>query len=225
MGVPPSSRTGIARSNSAAATAREPGSRYKAIYSTQSTVGSPIARHPTPGKPPTPVPSLRLNDFPPLPASSNHKVPRTVEDEGRRRVPKCARFLDRSLPNPAAWDSRPSALLVKGVRPYPEVVKAIKEGVDPGEFSDNVHLNKSRKRDLLIRFTNSQSIGDEIKKMKSKLSDMGPGVIRNVSTLGRLDSLLILDIDPSITKEELLEALRKITPAKIRDNIKINDQL
>lgn len=125
-------------------------------------------------------------------------------------------------PNPAVVDSRPPALLVKGARPYPEVVKAIKERVDPCEFSDNVHFNKSRNGDLLIRFTNSESIGEEIKKMKSKLSDLDPDVIRNVSTLGRLDSLLILDIDPSITKEELLEALRRITPAKIRDNIKIN---
>lgn len=102
------------------------------------------------------------------------------------------------------------------------MVKAIKERVDPGEFNDSFHFNKSRKGDLLIRFTNSQTIGDEIKKMKSKLSDMDPGVIRNVSTLGRLDSLLIFEIDPSTTKEELLVALRKVTPEKIRDNIKIN---
>lgn len=64
-GCPPPSRTEIAGSNSTAATAWGPVSRCKAIYSTSSTLWSPITWHPTPGQPPTPAPSPHLDDFPP----------------------------------------------------------------------------------------------------------------------------------------------------------------
>lgn len=57
--------------------------------------------------------------------------------------------------------------------------------------------------------------------MKRKLSDMGPEVIRTVATLGRLDRLLILNIDPFITEEKLFETFKKITPVKARENVKI----
>lgn len=54
------------------------------------------------------------------------------------------------------------------------------------------------------------------------MSDMGPEVIQNVVTLGRLDRIIILDIDPSTTEDEILEALMKIAPAKFREYIRIN---
>lgn len=142
--------------------------------------------------------------------------------DGRRRTPKRTGIRGGRLPNPSVGGSKPPALLVKSARSYPEVVKTIKDHMSPGEFDNNVHFNKSRKGELLIRFTNSQTIDDDLKNVRGKLSDMGPEVIRKVVTLGRLDRILILDIDPSITEDEILEALRKAAPPKTREYIKLD---
>lgn len=50
---------------------------------------------------------------------------------------------------------------------------------------------------------------------------MGPEVVKNVTTLGRLDKLLILDTDPSIGKDEILDALRSVAPRNLKDMISV----
>lgn len=47
-------------------------------------------------------------------------------------------------------------------------------------------------------------------------------MVRSVATLGRLDRILILDLDPSITEDEILEALKAMVPENWRETIKIN---
>lgn len=128
--------------------------------------------------------------------------------------------MGESFPNPAVRNSKPPALLVRGPKPYPKIVKAIKERIDSKDFGNNVHFNKPRK--LLIRFTNNKTIEEELKRMRDKLSDMGPEVIRNMITLGRLDRILILDIDPSTAGVEILEVLKAIAPEKLKETIRIN---
>lgn len=63
---------------------------------------------------------------------------------------------------------------------------------------------------------------EDQRKMRTKLADMGPEVIRNVVTLDRLDRILLLDIDPSITEGEILEALKAAAPMRLRETIRIN---
>lgn len=58
--------------------------------------------------------------------------------------------------------------------------------------------------------------------MRDKLANMGPETISNTITLGRLDRILIVDIDPTITEAELLEALKEKVPEKYREIIRIN---
>lgn len=58
--------------------------------------------------------------------------------------------------------------------------------------------------------------------MRDKLADMGPEIIQNVITLGKLDRILIIDIDPSIVEVELLKALKAVVPEKYREIIRIN---
>lgn len=116
---------------------------------------------------------------------------------------------------------KPPALLVRGAKSYTETVKAIKDRIDPKDF-ENAHFNKSLKGDLLIRFTNTQSVEEELRKMREKLADAGPEIIQNVISLGRLDRILIIDIDPSITEVELLEALKVAVPEKYREIVRMN---
>lgn len=51
---------------------------------------------------------------------------------------------------------------------------------------------------------------------------MGSEVIRSLVNLGRLDRILILDIDPSINEEEILNALRAVTPKKSQGMVKLS---
>lgn len=117
--------------------------------------------------------------------------------------------------------TRSSALLVRGTKSYTNTVKAIKGRINPKEF-ENVHFNKSRKGELLIRFSNTQTVEDELKSMRDKLADISPEMIQNAITLGRLDRILIKDIDPTIVEPELLEALKAIVPEKYKGIIRIN---
>lgn len=143
-------------------------SRYNAIYGTPTTDGSPISRQHTPGPFPAPAPSLLLDDFPPLPTSSHLlAIPPPLRSEGGRKPPKKPCFLGGSLQNPPTRGFKPPALLVRGSKLYAETVKAIKDRIDPREF-ENAHFNKSRTGDLLIRFTNSQSVEEELKKKGEK---------------------------------------------------------
>lgn len=204
-------------------TEHSPASRYKAIYSTPSTVGSSIPLHPTSGLSFTSVPSLSLDDFPPLLTRGHRTVnPVIPVDVGRRKPPKRARLPDRSFPLLAVKAPRLPALLVKGPKPYVDMVKNIKESLDPKDFDYNVHFNRSRKGEMLIRFDNNETREEEIKRMKSKLSDLGSEVVRSVAILGRLDRILILDLDPSITEDDILKALKAMVPEKWRETIKIN---
>lgn len=214
----PPNRPDVADRNPVAANTKTSGSPYKAIYSTPSTVGSSIYQHLSPGQAPSP----RLDDFPSLPVSDIPRVTPNPEVDGRRRAPKRTRFRGGRFPNPAVGDSKPPALLLRDAKSHPEVMKTIKEHMNPGEFNNNIHFNKSRKGELLIRFTNSQTIDEDLKKVRNQLSDMGPEAIRNVVTRGRLDHILILEVDPSTTEDEILEALRKTTPPKTREYIRIN---
>lgn len=134
---------------------------------------------------------------------------------------KHSRFLSGHFPDPVVGNSKPPALLMRGSKPCPETVKAIRERIDLKDFV-NVHFNKSRKGELLIRFTNIQTIEEELKRMRDKLSDMGPEVIKNVITLGKLDRIIILDIDPSIAEVELLEALKT---ARLRNSRKSSESM
>lgn len=109
---------------------------------------------------------------------------------------------------------------MRGSGSYSDTVKAIRDRINPKEF-ENAHFNRSQKGDLLIRFKNSQSVEDEIRRMREKLVGTGPE-IQNVISLGRLDRFLIIDIDPSITETELLETLKTLAPEKLRDTVRIN---
>lgn len=58
--------------------------------------------------------------------------------------------------------------------------------------------------------------------MRNKLLDIGSEVIQSVVTLSRLDRVLILDIDPSVTEGKLSEALKATVPEKFKDTTCIN---
>lgn len=195
-------------------------SRYQSIYSTPSTVRSPIPIHLTPGLIPTPPPPSPWDDFPPLPAPGRWMADPEALGDGGRRPPR--RNRRRNFPLPALRPPRPPALLVKGPKSYTDMVKDIKENMDPKEFDHNVHFNRSRKGELIMRFTNNETREAEIRKMKVKLSDLGSGVVGSVAALGRLDRILILDLDPSITEKELLEALQRTVPDNFKETIRVN---
>lgn len=108
--------------------------------------GSPIPLHPTPEPSLTTVPSPLFDDFPPLPTRGHRMVnPVIPVDVGRRRPPRRARLPGRSFPLPAVRTPKPPALLVKGPKSYSDMVKNIKEKIDPKDFDYNVHFNRSRR--------------------------------------------------------------------------------
>lgn len=123
--------------------------------------------------------------------------------------------------NPAVGCSKPPALLVSGAKSYTETVRAIQGRIDPKEF-EGVHFNKSRKGELLIRFSNTQTVEEELTSMREKLADMGSETIQKAITLGRLDHILIKDIDPTIGEPELLEALKAVAPDRYKGIIRVN---
>lgn len=113
-------------------------------------------------------------------------------------------------------------MLVKGAKPYNETVRAIKDLMGPAELGNKIHFVKSRNAELIIRFETSEEMVEELARVPEKLFFLGPDVIKNVVILGRLDRVIILDIDPSTNEEEVLLALRAATPKKLRAMIKVS---
>lgn len=108
---------------------------------------------------------------------------------------------------------KPPALLVKASKSYSDVVKTIKEHMRPTDFGEYFRFfKKSKKGNLLIKFANSQGSEDDVQRVRDKLSNINPEVIGRVFTLGRPDKIDIIDIDPSSSKAEALEALRTAAP-------------
>lgn len=93
--------------------------------------------------------------------------------------------------------------------------------MDPKELGNDIHFTKSRKGELLIKFANNDRIEEELRNVRSRLSAMGPEVIKNVTTLSRLDRLFILDTDPSTEENEILDALRSAAPRNLRGMISV----
>lgn len=105
---------------------------YKAIYSTPTTIASPISQHAAPGQSPSslfPLPE----DFPPLPSSGRQTTPPKPRDDNGGRLPAVTHppVVDKRAQKPAPKKVKPPALLVKGIKPYPETIKAIKDRMDP----------------------------------------------------------------------------------------------
>lgn len=102
------------------------------------------------------------------------------------------------------------------------MVKRIKEHMGPTDFVENFRFfKKSKNGDLLIQFANSQGPEDDVQRVRDKLSNINPEVIGKVFTLGRPDKIDIIDIDPSSSKEEVLEVLRASAPPSLRDKIQV----
>lgn len=167
---------------------------------------------------------------PPLPNSDHPIAPKTRAGNkagkragNRKRIPDDTRPLagEEGPSETAHKDPRPPALLVKGVKPYPDLISAIKEHMSPEEFGGDTHFVKSRRGELLIRFAHNDRIEGNIRRVRNKLLDMGPEIIKNVVTLGRLDRILILDLDPSATVDEILGSLRAAVPKKQRGIIRV----
>lgn len=202
---------------------RRPPDRYKAIYSTPTTIGSPISQQTIPRSSPQ-SPSSPPDDFPPLPGSSLMTTsPKPWGgNRGRPRVDIHPPDVDKRAPKPAPKKAKPPALLVKGTKSYPETIKAIKDRMDPRELGNDVHFTKTKKGELLVRFANNDRIEEGLRKVKNKLTAMGPEVVRKVTTLGRLDRLLILDIDPSTGEEDVLDALKAVVPRNLKGMIRLS---
>lgn len=114
------------------------------------------------------------------------------------------------------------ALLVKASKSYAEVVSTIKEHMGPTDFGNNFkYFKKSKKGELIIEFANHQGSENDIKKVKDKLSSMNPGIIGKVVSLGRPDKVEILDIDPSSSEKEILDALKAAVPVSYRERINV----
>lgn len=122
----------------------------------------------------------------------------------------------------APKDTRPPALLVKGVRSYRDTVRAIKDHMDPAEFGKNAHFVRSRKDDLIIRFDANEEFESELIRVLEKLASLGPEVIRNVVSLGTLEKMLILDLDHSISEDEIQTTIRAAVPEKFRGTVRIS---
>lgn len=205
-------------------------SLYRSVYSTPSSTKSPLSpipHYPTPGslpRPPSPPPS----SFPPLSNRSQsnkfqHRSPQVVHHSTRlsnRRQP--TEGDGRILPNDATVKNRPPAHLVKASKSYSEVVRTIKEQLGPTDLGKHFkYFRKSKEGELLIEFANHQDSEDDVKMVRERLSNIDPGVISKVVTLGRTERVEILDIDPASGENEVLEALRAAVPAGQRGKIAV----
>lgn len=82
------------------------------------------------------------------------------------------------------------------------------------------HLKRSRNGDLIVEFTDQNS-GDDVRKVRDRLVNMGLDEIGKVVTLGRQDRIIILDIDPSSDEKEVLDALRAAVPEGHEDSVRV----
>lgn len=71
----------------------------------------------------------------------------------------------------------------------------------------------------MIKFDRNKDIEKELARVRDKLSSLGPEVIRRVVTLGRLDKIQILDIDPSTSEQEVLGSHKAAVPRKSCDMV------
>lgn len=93
-------------------------------------------------------------------------------------------------------------------------MRTIKEHLGPTDLGKNFkYFKKSKAGELLIEFANRQDVEEDVKMVRERLSNIDPGVIGKVVTLGRSDRVEILDIDPASSENEVLEALRATVPA------------
>ncbi|CAH2011504.1 unnamed protein product [Acanthoscelides obtectus] len=121
-----------------------------------------------------------------------------------------ARGKDRehSRPWPSKTQAQSQAVIVKkGGRQYADLLKTVKQNIDLGKIGVKVrNIRETARGDLLLNVEGGGEKADSLKKeIAAQLKDVGVSLANNDATVH------ISDIDPTVTEEEIEEAIYEAT--------------
>lgn len=138
----------------------------------------------------------------------------------KKRRPARVVAVPAATVTPPRMPLKPPAVIIrlKEGQTFAKTVAAVKSFVNPTELGAPVtKIRTSREGHAIFEFARTAKAHAAASKLSEEISKKLGESVGVASQLGRLAEAEVVDLDPTVTKEEVLEALRKAVPESMAD--------